>query len=60
MLNQYSENDVNREPKLLKFWLSGKDDKTKEKKEIKHNAYDKPRNGSGYGSGSNKSYGSKK
>ena len=68
MLNQYSENDVNREPKLLKFWLSGKDNKTKDKKEIKHNTYDKSRNGSssgsgsgyGSGSGSNKSYSSKK
>lgn len=61
MLHQYSENDVNREPKLLKLWVSGKDDKTKDKKEIKHNTtYDKSRNGSGASFGSNKSYSSKK
>jgi hypothetical protein len=31
MLHQYSINDVNREPQLLKFWLtekSGKNEKT--------------------------------
>ena len=35
MLMQYSENDINREPKLLKKWLSEKTNESNESKKDK-------------------------